>query len=224
MAAPDFRKFGSVIMNAKYGYGSMICSVATGAVLMWLLDPVAGGRRRALVRDKGRWLSRKTGKASRALAQDLGDRASGLAARVRNVVRPEGPVDDTVVTDRVRAKLGRYVSHPGAVDVIVQNGVAALRGPILSSEADRVVTAVQRVRGIDSVDDRLERHDAADIPALQGGATRSGFGNVFRPTRWSPTTRALAGSAAVAGAAVALSMTMARARRRRLEADLPPPF
>ena len=209
-------------MTKKYGYGSMICGVATGMALMWLLDPVAGGRRRALVRDKGRWISRKTSEASRALAHDVGNRATGLATRARHLLASEGPVGDDVVTERVRAKLGRYVSHPRAVDVIVQSGVAALRGPILTSEADRVVAVVTRVRGVESVEDRLERHDTADIPSLQGGATRSGFGTAFRPARWSPTARAIAGGAAVAGAAVALSMAMARARRRRLEAELPP--
>jgi hypothetical protein len=133
---------------------------------MWLLDPVAGGRRRALVRDRGRWLGRKTSEMSRALAHDVGNRVTGLTARARHLVGADEPVSRDTLLERVPAKLG---------------------------------------------------------PALQGG-TRSGFGTAFRPARWSPTTRALAGSAVVAGAAVALSMTMARARRRRLEADLPPPF
>jgi hypothetical protein len=62
-------------------YLGLICSAATGVALMWFLDPAAGGRRRAIVRDKSRWLSRRTRDASRALGHDLGNRVSGPTAR-----------------------------------------------------------------------------------------------------------------------------------------------
>jgi len=46
------------------------------------------------------------------------------------------PVDDDVLVERVRAHLGRAVSHPHAVDVGAADGVVTLRGPTAPRSAD----------------------------------------------------------------------------------------
>lgn len=46
-----------------------------------------------------------------------------------------------------------------------------LRGPVLAHEADRIVRSVNRVTGVNTLYDHLDRHATADIPALQGAAT-----------------------------------------------------
>jgi hypothetical protein len=52
--------------------------VGIGALLMYMLDPDRGRRRRALVRDKVVSLSSRTGRAISGTARDLSNRAQGL--------------------------------------------------------------------------------------------------------------------------------------------------
>lgn len=57
---------------------------AVGAGLMYLLDPIAGGRRRALVRDKATKWARKTGEAVDGQSRHLRNRARGLVIELRS--------------------------------------------------------------------------------------------------------------------------------------------
>ena len=57
-----------------------------GAVLMYVLDPERGKRRRALARDKAVSLAKDTGRAVARTSRDLGNRAKGVAAEVRSAV------------------------------------------------------------------------------------------------------------------------------------------
>ena len=182
--------------------GAFAAGMVLGAGLMYLMDPDRGRRRRALARDKAIRTARRTGSALGATGRDLANRTSGLAARATHAVRSQ-MVDDEVLVERVRAQLGRYVSHPRALDVYVSDGVVILRGPILASEVSGLVNAVEKIRGVRSVTPELDAHDSADIPALQGGtAPPSAWGNLW-PTRWSPTTRLLTGTAATLAALAA---------------------
>src|SRR5687767_5517619 len=95
---------------------SFLGGLAVGVGLMYLIDPNAGARRRALMRDQAvRGLHRSSeflGKARR----DLRHRASGVAAGVRHRLDREIPPDDVLV-ERVRSRMGRNVSHPRAIEV-----------------------------------------------------------------------------------------------------------
>ena len=102
----------------------------------------------------------------------ISHRAAGLLARARGVLRRQ-PVDDGVLVERVRAKLGRLVSHPHAVDVNAIDGYVRLRGAVLQSEVPRLVRAVARVPGVRDVINALNVRLSADNPALQGGRTRT---------------------------------------------------
>ena len=139
-------------MNTRTG---VIGGLGLGASVMYLLDPERGRRRRAMLRD---------GVLSRAIdselflkksRRDIGNRARGMAAKTRNRVFPGRPVEDDVLAERVRSKMGRYVSHPGAIEVSVAAGQVTLRGPVLADEADGLVRAVESVRGVREVADRL---------------------------------------------------------------------
>src|SRR5215213_9236678 len=110
----------------------LLLGAALGATGAFMLDPEQGRRRRALVRDKvvrGVNDSRKFADAAKI---DLRLRAQGIAARTRRL-RAE-PAGDDVVVQRVRAKLGRYCSHPRAVEVTAAGGIVVLTGDILSRE------------------------------------------------------------------------------------------
>ena len=50
------------------------------------------------------------------------------------------------------------------------------------------------MRGVRSVENRLDVHPRADVPALQGGRARTGDVLDVRQTNWSPTTRLVSGA------------------------------
>lgn len=161
-----------------------------GAALMYGLDPASGGRRRAMLRDRLRRLTRRQRDALARGSRDLGHRLEG---GVHALAGGDGG-SDRVVGDRVRAALGRAVSHPGAIEVEVRDGCVVLTGHVLERETRELMRRVGRVAGVKAVDDRLERHRAPDgIPSLQGEG---------RPPRrrlerdvWPPAWRMVAGAA-----------------------------
>lgn len=179
---------------------AVLTGLGVGAGLMYLLDPEQGRRRRARVADRIAHARTLTTDAAGATARDMAHRATGLAARVRGAAG-RGPTSDLVLTARVRAKLGRLVSHPHALEVDARDGVVTVRGPILQAEARPLLRALERVRGVREVVNQLEEHKEADVSALQGGRTRSGPRPEILQRQWSPTTRVFAGAtgAALAG-------------------------
>ena len=85
-------------------------SLGLGAALMFLLDPDRGRRRRAMVRDR---IASRAGHSRTFLRKsrhDMANRARGLAARFRDLAGPVELVEDDVLVERVRAKIGRYAT------------------------------------------------------------------------------------------------------------------
>jgi uncharacterized membrane protein len=179
----------------------LLAGLGFGVGLMSLLDPISGGRRRALVRDKVSRTVNKTGDALGATARDVRHRTRGLLAETRARFGP-GAADDQVLAERVRSAMGRVVSHPRSIEVTAQDGRVTLSGPILADEVDRLLSTVSSVRGVQGVDNRLEVHqEPGDVPGLQGGVRRPGARPDILQENWSPTTRLLVGAA---GGALAL--------------------
>jgi len=191
-------------MNAR---GSILAGAGMGAGLAYFLDPARGARRRARIRDSVVHSAVMTRRALGCTARDVLHRTYGTAASLRGLVQ-RGTVDDAVLVDRVRAKLGRYVSHAHAIGVSASDGVVTLSGPILTHEADRLVRAVRWIDGVRGVADRLERHEQpANVPALQGGRPPAGQRLDVLQTNWAPATRVLVGG-------VGLALAVAGAIRR----------
>jgi hypothetical protein len=157
----------------------VLLAAAAGAAGMYLLDPGQGARRRALLRDR-------------------------LAA-LRLAWRRNEPTDAQLV-ERVRGKLRRWVSHPRAVEVVVDSGCVRLNGAVLDEELQRVVRAVRRVRGVRRIEGRLTAYSSTrGMLALQGGVPSWGERPGLLQRRWSPAARVLVAAAAAAGAALLLS-------------------
>jgi hypothetical protein len=185
-------------MNKGLTFGA---GLGLGTGLMYLLDPDRGNRRRALLRDKGAWAARKTGDCLEVTARDLRNRTQGIVSDVQSRFSSE-PVDDSVLVDRVRAKLGRVVSHPSAITVTAQDGNVNLSGPILVEEIPELLACVNRVNGVKQVVNNLDPHEQADNhPALQGGRERQGNRFEFFQENWSPAARFIAGTAGASLAA-----------------------
>jgi hypothetical protein len=178
--------------------------IGLGVGAMYVLDPDRGGRRRALIRDQAVRLYHDgrdfLGKAGR----DLGNRAKGALAETKGIVTSHAP--DDVLSERVRSKIGRHVSHPRAIEVSAQGGAVTLSGPILEEESQGLLRAVSAVRGVSAVHSRLEPHRRDEnIPALQGGAPPPGEPAEWAQANWTPGLRLLAGIASAAAVGYALS-------------------
>lgn len=136
--------------------GTLLGGLAAGAAAVYYLDPISGGRRRALVRD---WAVHLRHKARRLLSlktRDLANRAIGMVARTRRRLfwTSEIPADDVLV-ERVRARIGRVVSHPHGVEVHASKGNVTLQGIVPAREQQRMLKTVFRVPGVVSVESRM---------------------------------------------------------------------
>jgi osmotically-inducible protein OsmY len=186
-------------MDRKWTF---LSGVSVGASLMFLFEPSAA-RRRALVRDKAVSASKRLGRFSSRAARDLANRSRGVVAELRARLRDNRPTGQ-ILAQRVRSRIGRAVSDPGAIQVLVNEGRVTLRGPVLRSELDDLVNTVSRVRGVDEVVDELEVPETpGSVRALQRRRMRAGLGN------WSPAARLLSGLAAGTVAVFAMARRVA---------------
>jgi hypothetical protein len=174
--------------------GTAVRSAAIGAGLMYLFDPERGRRRRARLRDQAVHLNRELVDMVDTAQRDFKHRAEGMVARVRSTFET-GTADDRVLQARVRAELGRLVSHPGAIHVEARDGVVTLTGPILREEVRGLLSGVESVRGVTRVISHLEPHDSAEnVPMFErprsgcrswtGGSTTS---SSSPPASWRPS-------------------------------------
>lgn len=169
----------------------LIKGVGLGAGLMYLWNPDRGRRRRAQIVDQLDHAKHCTEDFFDKAQRDLSNRASGVTAEARSMLRRDH-ADDRVIAARVRSKVGRYSSHPHAINVESRGGHVALSGQILADEVADLVKAVRWVRGVRGVENRLDvHHERGNNSALQGGVHPTGEQYDFLQENWSPATRAL---------------------------------
>lgn len=143
-----------------------ITSFLAGAGLMYLLDPDRGRHRRARLGNTFAHARKAERDLLRKGLRDAKQRARGVSERARRVFSEPAP--DGVVLGRIRAQLGRAVSHSRVIDVEVRDGRVILRGPVLMTEAAAVIRCVKSIPGVREVVDRLEKHiTPGAIQALQ---------------------------------------------------------
>jgi hypothetical protein len=171
--------FGPNRLSTSPGSKSLqaaLAAAAVGALAMFLLDPDRGRRRRKQAGQALRRVGTRTGSWLEAGGRDAGNRWQGVLAQWRRLAGQGKPPDDDILQARVRARLGRLVTHPHAVTVDAAQGCVTLGGPILTHEKPQLLAEVARVAGVREVRDLLELHEHANgIPALQGA------GNAIRP-------------------------------------------
>ncbi len=185
-------------MNKKW---SFLGGLGAGAALMFLLEPTAR-RRRAIARDKAASAARRLGRFSVKAARDLANRSSGVVAEIGARFGEDRPTGE-ILAQRVRSRIGRAVSDPGAIVVLVDDGRVRLRGPVLAGEVDGLMRAAGRVRGVREVANELEVHQVpGNVPALQGRRR-------WRGGNWSPAVRLLSGVAAATVAVLAVARKVA---------------
>ena len=176
-----------------------LAGIGVGAGIMYLADPREGRRRRARLRELTIHSIHTVKMIAGMTSRDVEHRLSGLAARTLDrLIEEEAPLDD-VLAARVRARLGRLVSHPGAIDVTTNKGTVIVSGPIFEAEVEQLLKGVGAVPGVTAIENRLEPYqDAGHVSALQGPGPREVPRMPASWRRWSPTARLIAGVAGLA--------------------------
>jgi uncharacterized membrane protein len=185
-------------MKAKRIAEGMFLGLCTGAVAGYFADPEFGEiRRAAFARGAKRILARAAQEGKKSF-YDSRNHLAGLVSQYSPRFRAE-PASDGVLEQRIRARLGRVVSHPRKVHVVCQSGVATLWGVVPQEEISDLVRVVEATAGVKEVLDHLEIGPADEFPATQNDALRQARDEIR--LNWSPSKRVLVGTA---GAALAI--------------------
>lgn len=156
-----------------------VAGFGAGALCAALLDPRRGAARRAKIRDQAFSFAKCTVEDAERMARDFLQRATGRIYELRH--RGESVPDDLLV-ERVRAQIGKPLSHPHAVVVRAENGIVTLTGEALRWEVVPLLDIVAKVRGVHSIRNELRTHDDATSFPTQPGGERSGAAGKPRPT------------------------------------------
>ncbi len=151
---------------------ALLTGLLIGAGLMYLLDPDRGTRRRHVARDRLGRARRRMSDEIAAAARNVKNRSAGTFAELRSRFGNDD-AEDAIIEERIRARVGRLVSHPGAIDVAVISGEATLLGAVLEDELEELLDGVGAVRGVRRVWNQLDVYGVPDgVPELQGGVQR----------------------------------------------------
>lgn len=137
---------------------------AAGALVMYLMDPNTGRRRRAIVRDRSVSMRHDAERFVRGKTKRAADRLRGVAARTRSSLASE-PIDDDLLHERIRARLGRLVEHPHNVEVHVRDGRVQLKGHVAEEEFHDLLHTVSSMRGVQDLESLLRTHPGLPQPS-----------------------------------------------------------
>lgn len=140
---------------------------AAGVATMYYLDPQTGRRRRALARDKSAAVGHDVKEAARSKTRRAVNQARGAAARTRAQLANEF-VDDDVLRDRVRSKLGHLVDAP--IEVEVLDGRVVLSGNLTARGFDELIDAISTMPGVQNVESRQTTGRSTDEPTASRDA------------------------------------------------------
>ncbi len=156
---PDLHRHAPAEESHRIGAGSLIGAtlgaMGLGALLMYVLDPQQGRRRRAMARDQamGRW--NRTRQTLQNKARHAADHLKGYAHEARSVLHADHPSDEQL-RERVLSQLGHYTTNTGSIEVDVRDGHVMLRGTAPDSEIEKIVQGIRGVRGVQGVECKLE--------------------------------------------------------------------
>jgi hypothetical protein len=151
-------------MNKQLG---ILGGLGIGAGLMYLFDPDRGRRRRMFIRDKALHFYRTEARVGDTLIRQIVNKTRGILAESEKLLSNE-PVDDDVLVERIRAMLGRVVTHPAPIEVTAIDGHVTLGGHILKNEIPDLLAAVKRVPGVKRVENMVQGHaESENLPFLR---------------------------------------------------------
>ena len=142
----------------------VVASFAAGAAFMYYLDPVAGRRRRSLVRDQAVSVRHDAERYARTKSKRAGDHVQGALAKTRAKIAPR-PVDDEQLRERIRAKLGHVIDRPSALEVDVRGGQVVLSGDVRNPEMEVAVETISKMHGVHAIVTHLTPHAGGEAPS-----------------------------------------------------------
>src|SRR4029434_630553 len=102
-------------------------------------------------------------------------RVQGIVSKGIRVFRRRQVIDE-VLAHRVRTELGRIVTNATGIRVQARNGHVTLSGSVLQPEYLPLLKRIQKIAGVQTVDNRLTPRWPNE-PSAHGHETRSqGFG------------------------------------------------
>ena len=151
-----------------------LAMVGIGAAVTYFFDPDIGKCRRSKLRDQWTHGWRIACRAADVTLRDMENRIYGCLCETRAFIRGRDTSDE-IVADRVRSKMGHYVSHPASIEVHVRDGCVTLSGLALAAEVNDFLHALNSVDGVREIRNLIDTRLSADnISALQGGVRRTG--------------------------------------------------
>lgn len=150
--------------------GAWIVAFCAGLATAYFFDPDRGRRRRVMFMDQMSRRVRETIVWWEKKQRHLGHVVEGLPYRFGRLwFRSQEVVDDERLVQRVRARIGRVIRHPGSVSVVARDGRVTLSGPIMADEIERVLRCARTVPGVRHVDNAMTPYSrGARVPGLQG--------------------------------------------------------
>lgn len=173
-----------------------LTGLALGTTWAYFFDPQSGNRRRSILRDQVRANIRRSMQWFDKALRDLAHRIEGGIAEI------EGLADfstsaDSILVERIRARLGHVASHPRLIEVECHEGCVTLKGHAPAAEIDRIVLCATMTHGVRSVDSELDSELGPEVsPPSRKRIVQPSF-DLMREN-WAPGTRLIAGSLATA--------------------------
>ncbi len=129
----------------------LAAGIGLGAGLMYLCDPDRGRARRSRMIGEATGLLHHGEITIAKHGKDLANRMRGLAARAAAEVVPEGAVEDDILIERVRSRMGHLSPHPHEVEVQVRRGVVTLKSKLARADRRRILEEIRSVPGVKRV-------------------------------------------------------------------------
>ena len=171
---------------------TLLTGLGLGAGCMYFCDPTQSRRRQARLRDQFAKTVRRASAWFDKAIRDASHRIDGTIAEARSMFDRSLPADQ-ILCDRVRAALGRHASHPRLIKVHADQGHVSLMGHVPADEMRCVVSAVNQVRGVRSVDNQLETSLGPDVNHHHNGHLGRSNWDIAQET-WAPATQLTAGA------------------------------
>jgi uncharacterized membrane protein len=172
-----------------------ICSATAAA---YFLDRENGRDRRERFARKAKHLAKAMVDETALGVRDSQHRLFGTAREAWLAFRHEH-LDDRVLVERIRSRMGRIVSHPHKIHVASDEGTVTLWGQLPPREAGTLIHTVTGMRGVKEIRDHIELREATVEPNTERDALRDA--KEWTRLGWSPWQRLLA---RVAGTAIAV--------------------
>jgi osmotically-inducible protein OsmY len=150
---------------------ALVAGAALGAAGQFLLDAQNGRRRRALLRDQTKRLTRKALSRADQLARHTANQVEDAITQVQSVaplatlvagMESELSSSSENLIHAVRAGFNGVVTDPQAIDVFCTEGRIILKGSVFRDEVQSLLDSVQSVPGVNGIENQLTEVDNVD--------------------------------------------------------------